>query len=217
MEVNQWVQFDIDTKARIRIRLVHSCVLVTHVDITPVMYLDPSGEFFIALTTIALIVGAVIGATTGGLIAYNIAKNTGAEGWELFGWTAIGVVGGGVIGAAVGYGAGTLISNATGFFGFSVTKYSITAIKSITVLGHMPGYIGAAQAGGAGYYLISNDLYSRLVERGMSLANNLQYLKDAYRAGSQFVICPDYLVRTGGALWQEIHYLVEQGIAFFLA
>jgi len=185
--------------------------------ITPVMYLDPSGEFFIALTTIALILGAIIGATVGGIIAYNIAKNNGTEGWELFVWTALGVVGGGAIGAAAGYGIGALISSATGVLGFSVTKYSITAIKAVTVLGHMPGYIGAAQAGGAGYYLISNDLYSKLVERGVAWANNLTYLKDAYRAGSQFVVCPDYVVQSSGSLWQEIQYLIEQGISFFLA
>lgn len=58
------------------------------------MYLDPSGKFAISLTVLGLIVGAVIGATAGGIVAYNVAKDHGAEGWELIGWTTLGIVGG---------------------------------------------------------------------------------------------------------------------------
>ena len=61
---------------------------------------------------IGAIVGAVIGAVVGGIVTYNVAQDSGAEGWELFGWTASGVVGGSVIGAivgaAIGYGIGYL-------------------------------------------------------------------------------------------------------------
>ena len=51
----------------------------------PIMNVDPDGHFAISLTMIGLIVGAVIGATARGIAAYNIAKDQGAEGWELFG------------------------------------------------------------------------------------------------------------------------------------
>ena len=61
---------------------------------------------------IGAVVGGIIGAAVGGGLAYNAAKNSGAEGWQLAGWTALGIVGGGAIGAAVGaavgYGVGYL-------------------------------------------------------------------------------------------------------------
>ncbi|MFA7376633.1 MAG: hypothetical protein WCZ13_03915 [Acholeplasmataceae bacterium] len=45
-------------------------------------------------------------------------------------------------------------------------------------------------------------------------ANNLQYLKDAHKLGTQFVVAPDRVVSSAGTLWQEIQYLIEQGIAW---
>ena len=80
----------------------------------------------------------------------NIAKNSGATGWALFGWTVLGVFGG-----ALGARVGALVSKITGITGLSITKYSILPIKNTTVLGNMPGYIGAVQATGSGYYLVS--------------------------------------------------------------
>ena len=180
------------------------------------MNFDPTGKFAISLTVLGLIVGAVIGATAGGVVAYNVAKNNGAEGWELFGWTMAGIVGGGIVGGALGAGAGALVTKATGITGLSITKYSIIPIKSVTVLGHTPGYIGAATATGSGYYLIPDKVYNSLQSTGQAWANNLQYLKDANALGSQFVLAPDFVVRTGGTFWQEIQYLIEQGIAWIM-
>lgn len=64
------------------------------------MYIDPSGE---SIVLTCIIIGAIIGATAGGTIAYNVAKENGAKGWELAGWTALGVVGGGLAGGLLGY------------------------------------------------------------------------------------------------------------------
>ena len=75
-------------------------------------------------------------ATAGGIAAYNIAKDNGAEGWDLVGWTALGVIGGGVIGAALGYGAGALVSKVTGVLGFSIFKGHVFTITKTIVLGH---------------------------------------------------------------------------------
>ncbi len=73
----------------------------------PIMFTDESGMFLISTAVlIGAIIGAVAGATVGGIIAYNIAEQNGATGWELVGWTAMGVVGGGLIGAGVGAAAG---------------------------------------------------------------------------------------------------------------
>lgn len=68
----------------------------------------------------------------------------------MFGWTVLGVFGG-----ALGARVGALVSKITGITGLSITKYSILPIKNTTVLGNMPGYIGAVQATGSGYYLVS--------------------------------------------------------------
>ena len=178
----------------------------------PINKYDPTGHFAISLTVLGLIIGAAIGVTAGGIAAYNIAKNNGAEGWELFGWTMAGIVGGGVIGGALGAGVGALVTKATGVIGLSITKYSIIPIKGTTVLGHMPGYIGAAQATGSGYYLVSNGTYDKMVQKGVEWTNNMTYLKDANSLGSRFALAPDFVVREGGTFWKEIQYLIENGI-----
>ncbi len=179
------------------------------------MYADPSGHFAISLTLLGLIVGAVVGATIGGIAAYNIAKDHGAEGWELFGWTMAGIVGGGIIGGALGAGIGAIVTKVTGVIGLSITKYSIIPIKGTTILGDMPGYIGAAQATGLGYYLISNKLWENL-DATQRWLNNMQYIKDANTLGSQFALVPDFVVKAGTTLWQEIQYLIENGIPWIL-
>ena len=182
----------------------------------PIMYVDPSGHFAISLTMLGLIIGAVVGATAGGIAAYNIAKDHGAEGWELFGWTMAGIVGGGVIGGALGAGVGALVTKATGVIGLSITKYSIIPIKGTTVLGNMPGYIAAAKATGSGYYLVSNGTYDKMVEKGVEWVNNMTYIKDAHTLGSKFALVPDYVVQQGRTFWQEIQYLIENGIPWEL-
>ena len=78
------------------------------------MFVDPSGYFLISTAIafgfwIGLGLGAIAGATAGGIMAYNIAKDNGAAGWELFGWTVLGIVGGGVVGATIGAAVGSMI------------------------------------------------------------------------------------------------------------
>jgi hypothetical protein len=175
------------------------------------MYLDPSGEFAISLAILGLIIGAGIGATVGGIIAYNIAENKGAKGWELFGWTVLGIVSGGVIGCAIGYGVGNLITNATGIYGLSITKYYVLPIKQVTILGHK-GYVAAATSVGAGYYQVAPKIYDKLVKIDQAWSNNLTYLNDAVKLGTQFEIFPNRVVDAGSALYYEIQYLIENGI-----
>ncbi len=174
----------------------------------PVMFTDPSGEFAISLAILGLIIGAGIGATIGGIIAYNIAEGSGAKGWELFGWTALGVVGGGIIGGAIGYGVGTLITNATGIYGLSITKYYVLPIKQVTILGHK-GYVAAATSVGAGYYQVGPKIYDKLVRINRAWSNNLTYINDAIKLGTQFEIIPNRVVDSGSALYYEIQYLLE--------
>ena len=81
----------------------------------PVNYVDPTGHFLIST---AVLIGAIIGAvaigTVGGIVAYNIAKNNGAEGWELVGWTLLGIGVGAIVGAAVGAAVGYAVGYLAG-------------------------------------------------------------------------------------------------------
>ncbi len=181
----------------------------------PVMNIDPTGTFAITLTLLGFIIGAVLGAVVGGAVAGTVAYENGARGWELFGWTLLGIVGGGLIGGALGAGTGAIITKVTGVIGLSITKYSIIAIKSATVLGHMPGYISAATSTGAGYYLISDQLWNSLTTE-QQWANNMQYLLDANKLGSQFVLVPDKVVQAGSTFWKEIQFLISKGIPWIL-
>jgi len=173
------------------------------------MYLDPSGEFFIAVTTIALIVGAIIGATAGGIIAYNIAKDHGQEGWDLVGWTALGIVGGGAIGATAGYGLATIISNSTGVLGFSYIEGNLFAITKTTVIGHF-GYTALGTSLGYGFYEIPQKLYTSL-SPATRLSYNMRYIYDCYRLGSNFVVEPNRTIDSASALYSEVSYLVQLG------
>lgn len=181
----------------------------------PVNYCDPSGRLAISLAMIGLIVGAVIGAAAGGVAAYSIAKNQGAEGWDLFGWTMAGIVGGGIVGGALGAGVGALATQATGVLGISITKYYILPIKGVTILGNIPGYIAAAQATGSGFYAVSKHLWVNMTT-AERWANNMQYISDAFSLGSQFVLVPDKVVKAGTTLMQEIQYLIDNGIPWIM-
>ena len=75
----------------------------------PIGYTDESGS---SLILIGLILGAIIGGTAGGVIVNKKAKESGAEGWELVGWTVLGVFGGALAGGALGAGAGALVGGA---------------------------------------------------------------------------------------------------------
>ena len=85
----------------------------------PVNYSDPSGHFLVSTAIavgfwVGLSIGLVGGAVAGGAIAYNVAKNNGCEGWQLFSWTLAGVVGGGVLGGAAGAVLGSSIGYGVG-------------------------------------------------------------------------------------------------------
>lgn len=81
----------------------------------PIANTDPEGTSILLTLLIAgLIIGAAVGATAGGIIAYDMAKETGSEGFELFGYTALGALGGGVIGGAIGAGVGAGLGVAAG-------------------------------------------------------------------------------------------------------
>ena len=190
---------------------LQSCNLYSYCSNNPVMYADPNGNLAVSTVVVGLIIGAIAGAVIGGIVAYNIAEENGATGNELFGWTMLGIVGGGVVGAALGAGAGAIVSKITGVVGFSVTKYTILPIKSVTVLGKMPGYTKIAASVGAGYYSISKELVMKIGDYNQYL-HNMTYLKDANTLGTRFVVYADQVVQAGTGLWHEIHYLIANNI-----
>jgi RHS repeat-associated protein len=146
----------------------------------PIMYTDSSGQFVVTTLIIGLIIGAIIGATIGGIVAYNMASESGAVGWELAGWTALGVLGGGVIGGAIGAGLGYVagiafpginVALASGFsigggglFAFASggtagggLAFSAATVSTIAVTGAV-----TAGAIGAGYLLMAKPKSGRI-------------------------------------------------------
>ena len=181
----------------------------------PVNYADPSGNVAVSLAALGAIILGVVGAAIGGVVTYNVAKDNGAEGWDLFGYTMLGVLGGGLVGALAGAGLGALITKATGILGFSITKYYILSVKKITVLGNMKTFVGIAEGISAGYFLIPFDKTPTSLGFDM-WTSNMTYLTDANKLGSQFVIVPEKVVEAGTFLWREIHFLIENSIPWIM-
>ena len=93
----------------------------------PVYSFDPTGHFLLSTAVIiGAVVGGIIGAAIGGTTAYNCAKESGAEGWELAGRTALGALGGGTIGAAVG----AVVGYGVGYFAGGTYANGL-AVKSV--------------------------------------------------------------------------------------
>lgn len=65
---------------------------------------------------------------------------------------------------------------------------------------------------GSGYYLVFDETYDKMIQKGVEWTNNMTYLKDADSLGSRFVLAPDFVVREGGTFWKEVWYLIENGI-----
>ena len=181
----------------------------------PVMYLDENGYVAISLAIIGLIIGAVVGAGIFGTITYNKLKDEGKEGWELYGLTALGALGGAVVGAIVGYVTGAFVTEVTGIVGFSVTKYYVLPINSITVLGSFPAYLNVSNYIGASAFDIDTNLYD-LWGPVLQWANNIEYISDAIKLGSNFVVTGLRSANPASALWKEIEYLIENGILWEL-
>ncbi len=175
----------------------------------PVNKIDPSGHFAISLTVLGLIIGAVVGATAGGVVAYDVAKKSGAEGWELAGWTMLGIVGGGVVGAALGAGAGHFVSALTGIKGLSFIGGHIFAIKDTIALGHF-GYVAMAGELGFGFYQISPAEYESMTTIQRWTINS-KFLDDCAKLGANFAVFPNRTIGPDSTLYAEINYLLELG------
>jgi RHS repeat-associated protein len=120
----------------------------------PISNYDPTGCFLLSTAVlIGAMIGGAIGATAGGVIAYNIAKDSGAEGWELIGWTALGILGGGAVGAAagaaIGYGVGYLAGGtyASGLPAKSVGNAVKTFVSQENKVHHVLGKVSHKLSG----------------------------------------------------------------------
>jgi len=177
------------------------------------MYTDGTGYFAVSILVIGLIAGAIIGATAGGIAAYNIAEDKGAEGWELVGWTTAGVLGGAVIGGAVGYGSAAIFSSATGIIGVSVSKGYIGVVTKTVAIGHFPQYVIGGSASGYSYFSTSQDTYKLWESQGVAWTYNSQYIRDCISLGSSFQIFQDpaRAIESGPNLVMEIQLIIEYG------
>src|SRR5690554_6823952 len=91
-EVGRWLS--IDHIAYLDSESIGGLNLYEYCGNNPVMYLDPSGHFFISFLVASMIVGAVIGGTVSGYNAYQ----SGERGWDL----VFDIAGGAIMGSAVG-------------------------------------------------------------------------------------------------------------------
>lgn len=142
----------------------------------PVMYIDPSGHFVISILLTCLIVGAIAGATVGGVVAYNIASSNGAEGWDLFGWTMLGVLGGGILGGALGATIGQAIPIIGSFLsstftigggGLALAGGGAAATAAVTVTAGEIA-LGLLAVGALGIAFMAKDPFIKYLERGMT-------------------------------------------------
>ena len=125
----------------------------------PMQYIDPSGEI---AWFVPVIIGAVIGATSGAVIGHQ----NGATGWNMFGYIAGGALIGGASGfASVGVsaaGGGAMLAGmaggavaGAGFNGLATNWDGISMLKGGLIGGFsglVGGGVGAAIGGGAGAF-----------------------------------------------------------------
>lgn len=175
---------------------------------SPIMYVDPEGVLAISTTLICLIIGAIVGAAVGGYLTYNYEKEQGKEGDELITLTILGIIGGAIIGAIIGYIAAPYVIASTGFLGYSLTADNIYTINSMTILGNNPDYLKAAKTLGAGAF----EFPLNFAPESIIWSNNVQYISDAYKLGSQFEIVATRVLDNSRWLWKEIQYLMENNI-----
>ena len=179
----------------------------------PTNLFDKSGEFGISLALIGIVAGAVVGAVAGAITAYSVAKEKGVDGKELAAKTALGAVAGAAVGGALGAGGAALVTKLTGIVGISITGGKVLAVKAVTLLGSIPGYVEAARRIGAGCFNIPEEAYKAMSE-AQQWATNAQYIDDAIALGSKFVVYAEKVVKTTSVLWNEINQLIERGIAW---
>ena len=93
--------------------------------ITPVMYVDPSGDLFITFLIVSMSIGALIGSSIAGYSAYK----SGETGWDL----VANIFGGALLGAATG--AALALGGAAGLtsVGVSLTGYSLSTIAALNI------------------------------------------------------------------------------------
>jgi len=97
----------------------------------PVMFTDPTGEFFVSTTLICVIAGALIVGTIGGVIGNAYADSQGYTGWDKAECIIIGASVGAVAGGIGGYIAAPAITTATGIAGLTVTSAGISTVAAV--------------------------------------------------------------------------------------
>lgn len=114
----------------------------------PVMYVDPSGYFFLSALIAGLIIGTLVGSIIGGVSGYQAGKELGLSDWELIGATLlgffIGAIAGGVIGGIIGAGVGII-----GEFIIPILSSLLTTSFSIPVINLFTGTIVSVKISGS--------------------------------------------------------------------
>lgn len=136
----------------------------------PLKYIDPSGD---EPVTIAIIVGAVIGAYTGGVLAnngeYNPTKWDFQNG-KTWGW----MVAGAVVGGVSGYVGGTITAGG-GFMSKTLGIMYSSYINSIGTAIYTGGQTQVSMSFGFGSYNFDTGEFTYLFKKGNSLIENIGY------------------------------------------
>ena len=174
------------------------CNMFAYCGNNPVNNVDYNGEFFISITLICVVAGVAAGATIGGIIGYEYAKNTGVAEEDTWEYVLGGALLGGVIGGIAGYVAAPTISAATGIAGISVTS---GGISTVATLGTSFGNLGT---------LIAND-GQQIIDWGKTTWHGMQRM--IKRGVTQNMV--EVWAKTGKALQQagdKILYVTKQGV-----
>jgi RHS repeat-associated protein len=150
---------------------------------SPVMYTDPNGEFWVPI-----LVGAIVGTVMGACQGYLVADAKGATGWAMFGY----IMGGATIGAAAGAASGA----AGGAVGSALATAGVGGFAGGAVSGGIAGAVGGFM-NGAGMAALSgqsfgNSLLAGLKGAGIGMAagivmGGLMGGLDALKSGGRFL------------------------------
>lgn len=136
----------------------------------PLIYTDPSGEFFWAALPLAVKIGIGIGAAIGGYTGYKIGEANGARGLGMTGY----VLGGAAIGGFSGYLGGTIAAGG----GFMANTSAIMVSSSFNS-GGMTALSGGQMAPNVSFGIASFNFgtgeWGYLGKKGNSFMENLGY------------------------------------------
>lgn len=142
---------------------------------TPVMNVDPSGEFAFATAIavgfwIGFGLGALAGATAGGIITYEYCIENHISGWGMAGLMTLGILGEGYFGGAIGATKGSAVGYGVGLSFGTPALVSEASIILFSRGGSAAAYKAAAEfARASGGLLLGNTFEAKTLTFAQSI------------------------------------------------